>query len=467
MTSSPSLGTDLVRRLRQGELTSAALTEACLGQVERLEGELRAFVTVTPDVARARAAEADAVLADGRSLGSLHGLPVAIKDNIDTAGIRTTVGSAFFRDRVPDADAEVWRRLEAAGAVLIGKAQLHEFAYGATTQNPHHGSCRNPWDTARIPGGSSGGSGSSVAAGMAAAALGTDTGGSVRIPASLNGLSGIRPTLGRVPNTGVFYVAWSFDTVGPLARSIADCAEILAVMSGYCPTDPMSVDRPVEDFVAALSAGTAGLRVGVPRNFFFEDIDADIVALVRAAADVLADLGVSVEDVDVPGIEEANDACTRIIWAEAYAQHRERLAEQPSLFGEDLQRRLVLAHDVAGHDYARYRQLGRRWRRTLAELFERVDVLLSPTAGTDVPEVGSEMIETTVRLTHLTYGWSLAGLTALSIPCGFAQSGMPVGLQLAAAPWGEADLIRLAAAYESATSWHERQPPLATAAPAA
>lgn len=461
MNAPLSLGTNFVGRLRQGELSSAALTDACLAQVERLEDELRAFVTVTREVARARATAADAALAEGRSLGPLHGLPVAIKDNIDTAGIRTTVGSAFFKDRVPTSDAEVWRRLEAAGAVLIGKAQLHEFAFGATTQNPHHGSCRNPWDTTRIPGGSSGGSGASVASGMAAAALGTDTGGSVRIPASLNGLSGIRPTLGRVPNTGVFYVAWSFDTVGPLARSLADCAELLAVMSGYHSADPMSVDRPVDDFVAALSAGPAGLRVGVPRKFFFDDVDADIVARVREAADTLADLGANVEDVDVPGIEEANEACTRIIWSEAHAQHRERLAEQPSLFGEDLQRRLVLAHDVAGHDYARYRQVGRHWRRTLEGLFERVDVLLSPTAGTDVPEVGSEMIETTVRLTHLTYGWSLAGLTAISVPCGFADSGMPVGLQLAAAPWQETTLIRLGAAYQGATSWHEQQPALA------
>ena len=467
MTVPLSLGTDLVRQLRDGEVTSIALTEACLEQVERLDGDLRAFVTVTPDVARARAAEADAALAEGRSLGPLHGLPMAIKDNIDTARIRTTVGSAFFKDRVPDADAEVWRRLEAAGAVLIGKAQLHEFAFGATTQNPHYGSCRNPWDTTRIPGGSSGGSGASVAAGMSAAALGTDTGGSVRIPASLNGLSGIRPTLGRVPNTGVFYVTWSFDTVGPLARSLADCAELLTVMSGYDEADAMSVDRPVDGFVSALTAGVAGLRVGVPRNFFFDDIDADIVAAVRAAADTLADLGARVEDVDVPGIEEANDACTRIIWAEAHAQHRERLADQPSLFGEDLQRRLALADGVAGHDYARFRQLGRSWRRSLEGLFGRVDAVLTPTAGTDVPEVGSEMIETTVRLTHLTYGWSLAGLTAISVPCGFAASGMPVGLQLAAAPWQEATLIRLGAAYQGATDWHERRPAIAVPSPVA
>jgi aspartyl-tRNA(Asn)/glutamyl-tRNA(Gln) amidotransferase subunit A len=455
--------TGLASRIRSGEIRSLEATEACLERVERLDGRLRSFVTVSADLARERARGADEAMERGETLGPLHGVPVAVKDNVDTAGVRTTAGSAFFAERVPGRDAEVARRLRQAGAVLLGKLALHEFAYGATSQNPHHGRCRNPWDLNRIPGGSSGGPGAAVAAGLCAAALGTDTGGSVRIPAALNGVTGLRPTTGRVSNRGVFPITWTFDTVGPLARSVEDVALLLSVIAGHDEDDPRSVDWPVDDLCVALEQGLEGLRVGVPRSFFFDDVDHEVAARVREAAEALADGGARVGEVELPDADRAVEATTRMIWAEAYAIHRERLEEHPELFGEDVRRRLRLGADVSGSDYAAYREWARKWRRSLELVFRRVDLILTPATETTAPCADdSETISTTRRLTRLTYAWTLAGLPALSLPCGFDGAGLPVGLQLAAAPFREAMLVRAGAAYQRETSWHTREPPLVT-----
>lgn len=461
MTALPLTG--LAGRIRSGEIGSLEATEAYLERIERLDGRVKSYITVATESARERARQADDALEQGRILGPLHGLPVALKDNIDTAGIRTTVGSAFFADRVPDRDAEVARRLREAGAVLLGKVTMHEFAYGGTNQNPHYGACRNPWDLERIPGGSSGGSGAAVAAGLCAAALGTDTGGSVRIPAALNGVTGVRPTTGRVSNRGVFPITWTFDTVGPLARSVDDAALVLSVLTGHDTEDPGSIDRPVDDLLAALEQGLDGLRIGVPRNFFFDSVDRDVADRVREAAELLARSGAAVEEVELPGAERADETTTRMIWAEAYAIHRRRLEEQPELFGEDVHRRLQLGTEVSGADYAEYRQWARQWRRSLELVFRDLDLILTPAAETTAPRADdSEMIATTRRLTRLTYAWTLLGLPALSVPCGFDGAGLPVGLQLAAAPFQEATLVRAGAAYQRETDWHLREPLLVT-----
>jgi aspartyl-tRNA(Asn)/glutamyl-tRNA(Gln) amidotransferase subunit A len=453
--------TGLPDRIRRGELSSLDATESYLERIERIDGRVKSYITVAAEQARERARQADEALEQGRILGPLHGLPIALKDNIDTAGIRTTVGSAFFAERVPDRDAEVTRRLYEAGAVLLGKLTMHEFAYGATNQNPHHGACRNPWDLDRIPGGSSGGSGAAVGAGLCAAALGTDTGGSVRIPAALNGVSGLRPTTGRVSNRGVSPITWTFDTVGPLARSIEDAALVLSVIAGHDPEDPGSIDCHVEDLIGALEHGLDGLRIGVPRNFFFDGLDPDVADRVRDAAEVLARGGAAVEEVELTGAERADETTTRMIWAEAYAIHRNRLAEQPELFGEDVRRRLLLGEQVAGADYAEYRQWARQWRRSLELVFRELDLVLTPAAETTAPRADdAEMIATTRRLTRLTYAWTLSGLPALSVPCGFDGAGLPIGLQLAAAPFREAMLVRAGAAYQRETDWHLREPAL-------
>ena len=454
----------IVNRLRSGELSSVELTEQCLERIERLDAELRVFVTVTADLARERARGADEALARGELLGPLHGLPVALKDNIDTAGIRTTAGAGFLADRVPREDAAVVERLDAAGAVLVGKVQLHELAYGGTTQNPHFGPCRNPWDPERIPGGSSGGSGAAVAAGMCAAALGTDTGGSVRIPAALNGVSGLRPTTGAISNRGLVWLTHSFDTIGPLARTVEDVAALYATLAGYDPEEPTSVPGSQGDPLAELETGIEGMRIGLPASFYFDDADEPVVAAVRAAGDALAGLGASVVEVELPGSAEALEAGTRIIWAEALATHRDRLAAEPESFGEDVRRRLPSGEGVSGADYANAVQTGREWRRMLDGVFEEVDAILSPVSGAVAPLAADcETIETTRKLTIRTYGWSLAGVPALAVPCGFSPEGMPIGMQLAAPAWREPTLFRIGAAYQRATDWHLREPPLVTA----
>jgi len=455
--------TGLLESLASGEISSVDATSAYLERIERLDGSIGACWTVDADDALGQARQADSASKTGRQLGALHGLPVALKDNIDTAGLRTTNGAAFFADRVPETDAEVTRRLRDAGAVILGKLAMHELAFGATSQNEHYGPCRNPWDTNRVPGGSSGGSGAAVAAGLCAAALGTDTGGSVRIPAALNCISAVRPTSGRISIRGVAPITWTLDTVGPMARSVSDLAALLEVLAGYDPVDVFSVDAPTEPYHQALGEGAEGLRIGMPRRFFFEDVDEDIVRLVDAAAEVLSSAGAIVEEVDLRGADEAVEAATTIIRAEALAIHGQRLADDPDSFGADARRRLLLGETVTGAEYGRARQQGRVWRRRVATVLDKVDVLLTPTTGTTAPPVDSEMIETTRLLVRLSYGWSLAGLPALSVPCGFSEEGLPVGLQLAAAPFGEATVLRAGAAYQHATDWHLCEPGLVSA----
>ena len=418
---------------------------------------------MTAESARAQARRADDALAAGRPLGGLHGLPVAIKDNIDTGGVRTTMGSRFYADNVPNRDAEVVRRLRAAGAVVLGKLSLHEFAYGGTTQNPHFGACRNPWDTTRIPGGSSGGAGAALAADLCAAALGTDTGGSVRSPAALNGVSALRPTLGRISNRGVFPITWSFDTVGPMARSVRDVAALLTVLAGFDHQDPSSREHPVCAYADAVDREVRGLRLGVPTSFYFDGVDPEIASAVRRAAGILEALGCEVVPVTVRGADAADDTTRRIIAAEALAIHRDRLDGHPELFGEDVLRRLSTGAQTTGPEYARLRQAGRDWRRAVRTVFERVDAVLSPTVSFVAPLAArSEMIETTRAATRLTYGWSLAGLPALAVPCGLSSERLPIGLQLAGPPWSETTLLALGAAYQRETEWHQLVAPLAS-----
>jgi aspartyl-tRNA(Asn)/glutamyl-tRNA(Gln) amidotransferase subunit A len=447
--------------LASGEVSATALVEACLERIGKVESAVGAFVTVTAERARAEAAAADAALAEGRSLGPLHGLPVGLKDNIDTAGILTTHGSGHFLQNVPTEDATVAARLKAAGAVLVGKLTMHELAYGATSQNEHTGVCRNPWDLNRIPGGSSGGSGAAVGADEVPVSLGTDTGGSVRIPGSLNGVVGLRPTAGRVPVRGIFPIAVSFDTCGPLARHAIDVARVLDVISGYDAADPMSVDHPFESAAAGIDRGVDGLRVGVPRGFFFAECDPEVEALVRAAADELARLGARVEEIDVPGAETTHAAVSIIARSDAYALHRERVAKNPERFGSEVLRRLRSAETITGADYAEAREEGRHWRRQVDELFAGgIDLVLTPAASIPAPlaEDTGDVIETTRLMTQLTYAWSLAGIPAASVPCGFTKAGLPVGVQLGARRWRDNLVLRAAHAYQQGTDWHERRP---------
>jgi aspartyl-tRNA(Asn)/glutamyl-tRNA(Gln) amidotransferase subunit A len=443
-----------------GAVSARSAVESCLARIRELDDQLHATITVMEDEALAFADACDAAAAAGQWLGLLHGMPVAVKDNIDTAGVRTTSGSRFFAERVPSTDATVVSRLRAAGAVLVAKVNMAEFAFGATTQNPHYGGCRNPWDPSRIPGGSSGGSAAAVAAGMAAGALGTDTGGSVRLPASVTGLVGLRPTFGRVPNTGTTPVSSNFDTVGPLAHTVRDVARLLVATQGYDPADDTSVNGRLDPVFEQLERGIEGMRIGVLEPAFFGSLHPGVEGAVRAALDVLEGLGARLEVVDLPGAEEAQVMAQRIIYPDIASFHAERIAEAPELFGADVLARMQLGAAMSATDYAGAQRWRLGWVRRIEELFTQVDLLAAPTSPLPPPPADdSEMIPITHAMTTTTYPWSLANMPSVSVPCGFA-AGLPVGLHLSGPAWHDGRVLRAAAAYQSATRWHLERPAL-------
>lgn len=444
--------------MSEGHETSATdAVEEAIAAMDQSDAVLRAVITRVDEQARAVAAAQDS---SPVSPGRLGGVTMALKDNIDTEGVRTTAGSDFFRDRVPQSDAFVVARLRAAGAIVTAKVNLAEFALGGTTQNAHWGSCRNAWDPSRLPGGSSGGSAVAVAAGMARAALGTDTGGSVRLPASVNGVVGLRPTLGRISNGGVTPLSPAFDTVGPMARTALGVAEVFDAMDAYDPDDPTCQDGPRRSVLESVDDGVRGWRIGLPEEFFLAQSDPAIAAAVREVAQVFRGLRAEVVPVRLEGASEAQQHMFRIVYPEAAAEHAERLEASPERFGEDVWRRLQLGVGVDARDMARAIDWRRSWQRRLERLLTDVDLLLTPTVPVDVPAVeGAEMIRTTHDLTRFTYAFSMFGGPSLSMPCGLhPQSGLPMGAQLTAAPWRDDAVLGAAAAYQEATHWHEQRP---------
>jgi aspartyl-tRNA(Asn)/glutamyl-tRNA(Gln) amidotransferase subunit A len=447
---------------RQGELSPVELTDRLLATIEQGNPILNAYLTVTAESARIQARAAAEALAHGQDQGPLLGIPLALKDLFDVAGVRTTAGSPILSTNVPQADSAVAERLRAAGAVLLGKTHLHEWALGVTSINPHFGPCHNPWRTDHIAGGSSGGSAAAVAAGLCLGAFGSDTGGSIRIPAALCGVVGLKPTRGRVSLRGVIPLSWSLDHVGPLARTVRDVALLLQAVAGYDPADPTSVDVPVDDYVSGLGRNVAGMRVLVPTNFFFERSSPEVAALVQDALDALAALGCHLIPVELPGIEDLGPASTRMNVSDAAAYHAQHLAERPADIGADVLARLRGGEATTGPDYARARQLQRIWRRTLATLLSGDTLLATPTTAIPAfPIAGADSVATAGRLTAFTAPFNLTGLPAISVPCGFTPSGLPVGLQLVGRPWTETLVLAVADAYEQATGWHTRRPLIA------
>ena len=441
----------------------------CLEHVRAYDFDVNAVITVVDEPALAEAAAADASAVEGRSLGALHGMPVMLKDNIATAGIRTTSGSKIFADSVPAVDAEVVRRLKRAGAIIVGKTNMAELALGGTTQNRNFGRCRNPWDLDRVPGGSSGGSAAAVASDMCAGALGTDTGGSIRIPAALTGVAGLRPTAGRVSNRGTTPVSPEHDTVGPIARTVVDVARLFATIAGDDGRDSNPALRGPEGLPATPGDPIGGARIGLPSSFCFDRLHPEIADAVRAAAATLERLGAEFHDVDLPEVEPAFAAARGMIIADAAAVHRERLAQRPDDFASDVRVWLADGAAIRPHEYAGFLDCRRRWRRTVAERFRSVDLVLSPTVGIPAPRIAEceAMTEVTLDLTRLTTPWAFAGVPALSVPCGFSSEGLPIGLQLVAA-WGrESLLLRVGAAYQSVTDWHLARPALLGGMPCA
>ena len=439
----------------RSEISAVEVTRTFLDRIARDNENLNALIRVTEELALRDAASVDSARRAGQRT-PLDGLPVVIKDNIDVAGIPATSGSRLYENYVPEHDAESVRRLREAGAVVLAKSNLHELAYGATCNNPFYGAVRNPWDLDRIPGGSSGGSGAAVAADLCIAALGTDTGGSVRLPCAFTGISGIRPTFGRVSNRGVCPVSWSLDTVGPMARSVDDVARVFDVIAGHDPGDPRSL---ANGGARQPQGQVAGLRIGVPVNFFFEDVEPVIERRVRAALDVLTELGARLVEVTLPGIEDANAACTTIIRSDALAFHGERCRATPEHFGPDVLARLRRGEALTAVDMARAIQRVHEFQQSLRGVFEQVDVIAGPTVAILPPRIDeSESLNAAGTLVKLTYPWSVAQLPAMSIPCGTSSGGLPVGIQLVAPSCAEAQLFTIGREFQRVTQWHRARP---------
>jgi aspartyl-tRNA(Asn)/glutamyl-tRNA(Gln) amidotransferase subunit A len=440
---------------------SAARTAAQLDTAARLNPSLNALISIFHDEAMACAHAADRAAAEGRGLGALHGMTVSIKDNIDVAGRPTTAGAAFLRGNVATRDAPVVERLRAAGATIVGKANMAELAFGSRSYSAVGGQCRNPWAPDRIPGGSSGGSAVSVAAGMCTGSLGSDTGGSVRLPSALNGVTGLRPTLGRVPSRGSVPVSEGHDTIGPIARSARDVAAIFAVIAGFDEADRTSVDVAMPDVLGQLDEGVAGLRVGMPRQHFFEQVEPAVGDAVMSAAREFERLGAVLVDVDVPMAGEAHRHMTNMVFADACHVYRDRLQNAPETITASVVERMRNGFSVTGLQYAEAIDYARRWRLALRRLFADVDLLLSPTTPTQAPPIedGHNLLEATRAATRNTYAGALGGIPGLSLPCGLTPDGLPVGLQLEAAWWREPLLLRAGCAYQRATPFHSLRPP--------
>ena len=439
--------------VRERRVSAVELATTSLARIQALEPRLNSFITITADAALARARQLDQAAAPS---GPLHGVPIALKDLFLTRGVRTTAGSPVYAGFIPDHDAAVVERLEAAGAVVMGKLNMHEMAYGVTSANPHYGPVHNPWDTGRSPGGSSGGSGAAVAAETVFAAMGSDTGGSIRIPAAYCGTVGLKPTYGRVSRYGAIPLGYSLDHMGPLTRTVRDAALLLEVIAGHDRRDDTSSRRAVESYVPAEGCSLRGLSVGVPENFYFDRLDPEVETGVGRAIRLAGELGAVVKPVRVPDVAALNIVARLILLAEASAQAEPHLARR-DLFGSDVLALFDQGRFVAATDYLNAQRLRRRLRGDFDRLWESIDCLLTPTTPNLAPIIGQNTItlggvegDVRVASTSLLRGINALGYPALSIPCGLSGAGLPMGLQIVCAPFREALLLRAGAALEDA-----------------
>lgn len=458
----------LAAQIRTGEISPVELIEATLQTIDQCEPQLNAFITVFREESLERARQAEVEIRNGKDLGPLHGMPIALKDIIYVEGTRSTAGSNFFSEESPQFDAALVSKLRDAGAIIIGKTNLHEFAFGVTTENPHFGATANPWDTSRVPGGSSGGSAAAVVAGCCAGALGSDTGGSIRIPAAVCGHVGLKPTFGRTSVHGVLALAQSLDTVGPMCRYVHDVALMMNTLAGYDPRDVHSENQPVPDYTEGLDQPIRGRRAGVPKQHFFDSVDPEIERIVGEAIKVLEGLEVDIVELDLPSAPTGHEVTLTLLTAEAGQFHQERLAAHGEDYGVDVRELLEDGLGLSAADYVKAVRVREIAKREFEEAFEEVDCILSPTAPIPAPlrsthdlSGGSESNRIRPRLTRNTRLINLLGLPSISVPCGFAQvensdskEGLPVGLQITGPWWSEKTLLQVAYAYERATPWH-------------
>lgn len=434
--------------LRSGRVTSRALTQMMLQRIERFNPSLNAFITVTADQALAAAAAADRELVQGIDRGPLHGVPIAIKDLCATAGVRTTGGSPLFSDWVPASDATVVRRLREAGAVMLGKTNLHELAYGTTNINPFFGDVANPWDTAMISGGSSGGSAVAVAAGLAYAAIGTDTGCSIRQPAHCCGIVGFKPTFGRVSKAGVLPLVWSMDHVGPMTRNVADAATLLHAIAGFDPADPYSEEMAPLPALDADQTAIAGLKIGVCRRFFFDGYR-DVIEVVDRAIEELQTRGAEVIPIDIPEIESlSNDG--RTLFAEALAIHAADLDRRAHDFSDEVREKLEASRRISMVDYARAKHRQPGWRREIDRRFSACDVFCTPTATISAVPRAAQPADYARNAWKNTCVFDYTGQPSVSIPCGMTDAGLPVGMMLTGRSAADIEVLRAAGAIEEA-----------------
>ncbi|MCD6400656.1 MAG: amidase [Anaerolineales bacterium] len=443
------------------EISPVEITSACLERITSIEPKINGFITLTGDIALEQAKVAEKEILSGEHRSPLHGVPIAVKDLFETQGIRTTAGSFFLRDYIPEGDCTVVEKLRRNGTILLGKLNMHEWALGVTNENPHYGDCHNPWDTSRIPGGSSGGSAAALAGEMCFGALGSDTGGSIRIPSALCGVVGLKPTFGLVSKRGVIPLSWNLDHVGPMARCVKDVAVLLNVIAGYDSQDPYSIDLPQEDYLTGIEESIVGWRIATPIDKFFHKADTEVLNAFRGTIKVFEDLGANITEVRFPQARQISRSNGLMTMSDAAAFHKERVDNHPDMFGKDVLSRLRSGAAFTSTEYilARHTQtLGQRWFR---DFFQKYDLLITPTTPIVAPFLRStSAIERAKQLTRFTGIYNLLGLPALSLPCGFSPSGMPIGLQIIAPWWGEARILRVAYAYEQATNWHNRYPSL-------
>lgn len=458
----------IAAQIRKGEISPVELIGTTLETIDQCEPQLNAFITVFREESLERARQAETEMRNGKDLGPLHGMPIALKDIIYVEGTRSTAGSNFFSEESPRFDAALVSKLRDAGAIIIGKTNLHEFAFGVTTENPHFGATANPWDTSRVPGGSSGGSAAAVVVGCCVGALGSDTGGSIRIPAAVCGHVGLKPTFGRTSVHGVLALAQSLDTVGPMCRYVHDVALMMNTLAGYDPRDVHSENQPVPDYTEGLDQPIRGRRAGVPKQHFFDSVDLEVERVVREAIKVLEELGVDIVELDLPSAPAGHEVTLTLLTAEAGQFHQERLAAHREDYGVDVRELLEDGLALSAPDYVNAVRVREIVKREFTQAFEEVDCILSPTSPIPAPlrsthdlSGGSESNRIRPRLTRNTRLINLLGLPSISVPCGFVQvedsdsdSGLPVGLQITGPWWSEKTLLQVAYAYERATPWH-------------
>jgi aspartyl-tRNA(Asn)/glutamyl-tRNA(Gln) amidotransferase subunit A len=451
---------EIAQKIRSGETSPSEIVRLLLEQIRRTDDKLQAYITVCEESSLKLAEAAELQLKAGHDLGVLHGIPVSIKDLYETEGIRTTCGSRLMQDYVPKKDSTVVARLKSKGAIVLGKLNTHEFALGAVSPPT-----KNPWDLGRIPGGSSGGSAAALAMGSAIATTGSDTGGSIRIPASFCGVVGLKPTYGRVSRAGIFPESWSLDHAGPLTKRLEDAALLLRIMAGRDELDPTSSDLPVPDYVQELETNIAGLRVGVPTNHFFEHCDCEIAKAVNAAIEVLEGLGCTKVEFEFPSISEIMAAYTTIDLCEASAYHEREIEQRAADFQPDVRLLLEQGLLIPASYYIQAQRVRAMLFAKVMSLFDHLDVIVTPSEPIVAPQVSQTIVrindyEESVDSAAVRYlaPFNLTGLPALSIPCGFSSKGLPIGMQIVGRAYDESTILRLGHEYENATDWHMRLP---------